>query len=260
MATKEILAIGCHPDDAEEFVGGTLLLLKQVGYSVTLAVMTQGESGSRTVPAAEIIRIRDQEARAAADILGARYVNLGFTDERVFEDDRSTQELVRLIRDVDPAAIFTHPHTLDYMADHKNTGRLVLAAGPAAKHSNYEAGTSSLPIDQLPYLYHWDMQNLVDEGRQFAPVTTVVLINEVINQKIAAMACHISQSGGTAHRQLTEDLGTKVRAYAFIRGMQATQRFANVYGEGFNQQLMAGYPGDNFLGRALGLDRVFSLH
>lgn len=81
-ANKEILAVGCHPDDIEEFYGGTLLLLKQAGYGVSLVVMTQGESGSRTVSAEEIVEIRDQEARNAAALMGANYINLGFIDEK----------------------------------------------------------------------------------------------------------------------------------------------------------------------------------
>lgn len=249
---KTVLAIGCHPDDIEEFAGGTLLLLKDKGFAITMVVMTRGESGSRAVKAEEIIKIRDQEARNAAALLGANYINLGFADEKLEVKPGNTRKLVEAIRGVNPVAIFTHP-VIDYMSDHENTGRLVLEAAPAAKHPNYEAGTAPA-IESLPYLYHWDMQDLRDTNGQYLPVGAIVDISEVIEEKLRAFGQHFSQMGSSEHRK-TSDVTQKARFWGRIRGNQVRV----LYGEGFNQQLMAGYPPRNFLAEVLGVDKVYSL-
>lgn len=251
-ANKEVLAIGCHPDDIEEFCGGTLILLKQAGFAITMAVMTRGESGSRAVSAEEIIKIRDQEARNAAALLGANYINLGFADEKLEVKPGNTRKLVEVIRGVNPVAIFTHP-VIDYMSDHENTGRLVLEAGPAAKHPNYETGTAPA-IEKLPFLYHWDMQDLKDTNGQYAHVGTIVDISKVIEEKLGAFGQHVSQMGFSEHRK-TSDVTQKARLWGRIRGNQV----GVLYGEGFNQQFMAGYPSGNFLAEVLGIDKVYSL-
>lgn len=49
---KKVLAIGGHPDDMEQFAGGTLALLTKEGCEVFIAAMTAGECGSRQLPAA----------------------------------------------------------------------------------------------------------------------------------------------------------------------------------------------------------------
>lgn len=250
---KEVLAIGCHPDDIEEFCGGTLLLLKEAGYGLTLAVMTQGESGSRVASAEEIAKIRDHEAREAAIALGAKYINLGLSDEKVEVNPDNTRKLVKVIREVKPQIILTHP-VIDYMSDHENTGRLVLEAGPAAKHPNYEADTTASAIDRLPYLYHWDPQDLKLPTGQYAPIGTIVDISSVIEDKLAAFAKHSSQMGFSEHRK-TSDVVEKARLWGRIRGLQVGVS----YGEGLNQQLMAGYPTRNILAEALGIDKVYSL-
>lgn len=252
-ANKEVLAIGCHPDDIEEFVGGTLLLFKKAGYTVTLAVMTRGESGSKVVSAEEIARIRDLESRKAAAMMGVNYINLGFCDERVFVDDESTKKLVKVIRERNPQVILTHP-TTDYMKDHENTAGLVLSAAPAAKHANYETDTQAGYIGLLPHLYHWDMQDLKTPEGQYAPMTTLVDISEVIEEKLDILGQHESQAGSQAHRQKGSMLH-KARLWARIRGYQIGVEYA----EGFNQQLMAGFPVSNSLANALGLEKVYSL-
>ena len=251
--TKEVLAVGCHPDDIEEFAGGTLLLLKEAGYNITLAVMTGGESGSRTASKKEIVRIRDLEARSAVAMLGADYINLGLEDEKVEVKPENTRKLVEVIRHVNPAIILTHPIT-DYMSDHENTGKLVLEAGPAAKHPNYVA-TKAPAIDRLPYVYHWDMQDLKTPGGQYASVGTIVDISEVIEQKLKIFGQHVSQMGFSEHRP-TSDVLEKARLWGRIRGNQVG---VMMYGEGFNQQLMAGYPTKNILAEVLGTDKVYSL-
>src|SRR3990167_3837982 len=179
---KSVLATGGHPDDMEQFAGGTLLLLKQAGYKVVIVALTSGECGSHTVTPEEIVRIRDKEARAGAKIIGAEFVNLGIRDGSIEYNLANTTKIVALIRDINPQIIITHP-TSDYMTDHWHTGQLVLWAVPEAGHDNFPANSDAPAIAAHPYVYHTDTQGLIGSDGQIARVNTIVDITTTIEQK-----------------------------------------------------------------------------
>src|SRR4051812_29212490 len=72
--SKRILAIGAHPDDLEFACGGILLAEAARGSEIFLCVCSRGESGTNGTP-----EERQAEARAAADLLGAKveFLDLG---------------------------------------------------------------------------------------------------------------------------------------------------------------------------------------
>ncbi|HET6423293.1 MAG TPA: PIG-L family deacetylase, partial [Planctomycetaceae bacterium] len=55
--TVRVLAIHAHPDDVEIQCAGTLLRLKQLGCSITVATMTPGDLGSAELPPDEIAAV-----------------------------------------------------------------------------------------------------------------------------------------------------------------------------------------------------------
>lgn len=245
MANKEVLSIHGHPDDGEQFAGGTLLLLKKAGYGITIAALTDGACGSHTQTAEEIITIRLKEAQDAATLLGAKYVNLGIRDGSIEYNLENTRKLVKLIREVNPEIIITHP-TEDYMTDHSHTGRLILWAIPEAGHKNFEAETDASPIERLPYTYHTDPQGLTLSDGQIVRVNTIVDISDVIEKKLEAFATHKSQMGFLFQGKTQEGepaSARKTRRWAITRGEQVRIE----YGEGFYQQLHAEYPRKNIL-------------
>src|ERR1041385_5002720 len=75
-----ILAIGAHPDDIEILCAGTLALYAQARHNVTMAVFTDGSMGDLHIPPPKLARIRQEEQRAAADIIGARLLRPAITD------------------------------------------------------------------------------------------------------------------------------------------------------------------------------------
>jgi len=245
MVKKEVLAIGGHPDDMEQFAGGTLILLKKAGYGVTIAALTDGACGSHSQTAEKIISIRLKEAQDAARLLGAKYINLGIRDGSIEYNLESTRKLVKLIREVNPEIIITHP-TDDYMTDHSHTGRLVLWAVPEAGHKNFEAETDAPPIQRLPYTYHTDPQGLSFSDGQIVRVNTIVDISGVIEQKLEAFVAHISQMEFLFQSETQRDepaAARKTRRWAITRGEQVRIE----YGEGFTQELLAEYPRKNIL-------------
>ena len=66
-----------------------------------------------------------REARKAAEICGAEYATLGFSDAEINAADRDQQHaVIDVIRDARPDLIITHSRG-DYMGDHNEISRLV---------------------------------------------------------------------------------------------------------------------------------------
>ncbi|MEX0621846.1 MAG: PIG-L family deacetylase [Candidatus Woykebacteria bacterium] len=248
---KKILAIGGHPDDVEQFAGGTLALLAKEGCEILIAALTAGECGSRQLPAEKIVKIRREESEKAAKVLGAKFINVGLPDGSLSYDLETTKKVVKLIREFSPDVIITHP-TTDYMTDHFHTGKLVLWAVPETTHPNFPAGTKAPALKKYPYVYHTDPQGLIGPDGQIVTVNTIVDISETIDQKLKAFGNHKSQMGFLEKGKM--DAVEKTRRWAITRGQQIKVE----YGEGFYQELLEEYPRKNILTEIL-KDKVFTL-
>src|SRR5438034_1344997 len=97
MESIDILTIAAHPDDIELTCSGTLMKMLDMGYSLGILDLTQGEMGTRGAQ-----EIRAQEAEAARAVIGARFrerLNLG--DSRLtasIENRFALAEKIRLAR------------------------------------------------------------------------------------------------------------------------------------------------------------------
>jgi len=119
-----VLAIGAHPDDLEILCAGTLALYAQAKHNVTMAVFTDGSMGDVHIPPAKLARIRFEEQKAAAEIIGARLLWPAITDEHVFPNEAQRRVMIDLLREADPDVIFTHSAN-DYHPDHRYLAQLV---------------------------------------------------------------------------------------------------------------------------------------
>ncbi len=64
----DILAVGAHPDDVEISIGGTLVKMKEAGYSIVICHCTDGEPtpyGTREAREVDFIRLRQRLAEGA---------------------------------------------------------------------------------------------------------------------------------------------------------------------------------------------------
>lgn len=245
--TDIVLALGAHPDDVEFFAGGTLWLLSQKGYDVWIVSMTSGECGSRTVGPVEISDIRILEAERGANELGAQYETLGIQDGCLSNDLETVKIVVSLIRRIRPKIIFTHP-PVDYMEDHTHTSQLVHWAVPESTHPNFPIEKGDPILRQKPHVYHFDPEGLTTPDGQFARVNTIVDVSSDFGRKLSAISAHESQNGPDGLLVKSAQLD------ATVRGRQARI----IYGEGFSQQLIEGYPRRNILSDILG-EKVFTL-
>ena len=83
---KNVLGIFAHPDDAEILCAGTLSLLKKSGWSVHIATVALGDKGTSVHMRDDIIRIRNAEAKKAAELIGGTYHCLEFEDVYILYD------------------------------------------------------------------------------------------------------------------------------------------------------------------------------
>lgn len=122
-----LTAVVSHPDDADIFCGGTLAKHADRGDEVTIVYMTRGEYGGFDTTEAEVADTREEEAKAAAETLGAEAVFLDFEDGRVTYSMENRLQLVDVLRQHQPDIILTHFRD-DMHPDHRATSRLVTDA------------------------------------------------------------------------------------------------------------------------------------
>ena len=116
----DILAFGAHPDDVELGCAGTILKEISLGKTVGIVDLTRGELGNRG--SAEI---RDQEANAAAEILGVTVrENLGMRDGFFVNDEKHQLEIIKMIRKYKPEIVLCNAID-DRHIDHGKGSKLV---------------------------------------------------------------------------------------------------------------------------------------
>jgi len=105
---ERVMVIVAHPDDAESWVGGTMAKLAREGETVSYVIVTNGDKGSadRSMSPHALARIRAEEQREPAAILGVRHVEfLGYPDGDV-EDTRALWlDITRELRRVRPGLV-----------------------------------------------------------------------------------------------------------------------------------------------------------
>jgi LmbE family N-acetylglucosaminyl deacetylase len=215
-----VLAFGAHPDDLEFQIGGTLARYAQMGARVTMAVVTNGDVGSSTLPMEEIAEVRRQEALAAANLIGADLIWIGYHDEFFFHNEESRRRLIDVMRQAEPDVVFCH-WTDDYHPDHSLSGQAVRDARIMTAVPNIV--TEHPPLSRIPELFFYDTL----AGINFSP-EVYVDISDTFPIKKDMLACHVSQNQWI--RDIFQaDLTDLMEVQTRFRGLQAGKRHA----EGF---------------------------
>ncbi|CCG53904.1 Protein of unknown function [Flavobacterium indicum GPTSA100-9 = DSM 17447] len=116
----DILAFGAHPDDVELGCSGTIAKEVSLGKKVGIIDLTRGELGTRGSK-----EIRDQEAMAAATILGVQIrENLNFRDGFFINDEQHQLEIIKKIRKYQPEIVLCNAID-DRHIDHGKGSKLV---------------------------------------------------------------------------------------------------------------------------------------
>ncbi len=244
-----MLAIHAHPDDVEFQCAGTLALLAERGHAIDIATMTPGDCGSKDLPPEEIAAIRREEARRAAEILGARYTCLEFRDLSIVVDNDAKRRVTEQLRRARPRIVFTAP-PVDYMEDHEATSRLVRDACFSASCPNYATRQwePAAPLDWIPHLYYVDAVEGADLWGEPIVPHFYVDVTTTFDTKRRMLACHDSQRRWLrAQHGIDEYLDNQER-WSARRGSEIGTRHA----EAFRQHRGHPYPSDNLLASLLG--------
>lgn len=186
------LAIAAHPDDIEFVMAGTLILLGRAGYDLHYLNLANGSCGANETDADTTIRIRRDEARAAAAFLGATFHDSLVNDVEIFYDRPTLARVASIVRDVAPDILLTHSPQ-DYMEDHSNACRLAVTAAFCRGMPNFPVDPPRPAIDRPLTLYHAQPHGNADQLGQPVLPTLFVDISTVLDRKAEMLACHKSQ-------------------------------------------------------------------
>ena len=242
--SPRILAVHAHPDDIEFQCAGTLALLKQAGCPIAVATMTAGDCGSAELDADEISAVRREEARQAAELLGADYTCLEFKDLSICVDNDSRRRVTELVRKTRPDIVITAP-PVDYMSDHEMTSRLVRDATFNASCPNYatQQWDPAPATVKIPHLYYVDPIEGVDWFGQAIAPDFVIDVTATFDLKLKMLACHDSQRAWLRQQHGLDEYLEGCRRWSKQRGSEIGVE----YGEAFRQHKGHPYPHDNLL-------------
>jgi LmbE family N-acetylglucosaminyl deacetylase len=185
-----------------------------------MCVATDGTAGHMVIKPPELARIREREARSAAQLIRADFIWLGFRDELIFNDEPTRLAFVDAIRQAEPDIIITHAPN-DYHPDHRTVSRLVFDASFVASLPNIETKHPAHPL--VPPLYYMDTV----AGKGFHP-SEYVDITSTMEVKRQMLACHESQVKWLKdHDDI--DVMEFIEVMARARGFQCNVQYA----EGF---------------------------
>jgi len=249
--TRTAFAVAAHPDDIEFMMAGTLLLLGEAGYGLHYMNVANGSCGSMTMDAAETVRVRAGEARAAAQSLGATWHAPLVDDIQIYYTPELVARLCAIVREVNPTILLL-PSPQDYMEDHMNAARLMVTAAFCRNMPNFPTDPPTPPVTGEMAVYHALPYGL--KGPLAEPIRPdfVVDVSAVIGPKRAALACHKSQKEWLDRSQgIDSYLKTMEEMTAAVGRMSG--RFA--FGEGWRRRSHLGFGGEAFdpLREALGV-------
>jgi LmbE family N-acetylglucosaminyl deacetylase len=187
-----VLAIGAHPDDIEFMAAGTLALLKQAGCEIHYINLANGNCGSVQYDSKALSRMRAEEGRKAAQVLGAHFHPSLVNDLEVFYDLKTLRRLAAVVREAKPKLVLTHSPQ-DYMEDHTNTCRLAVTAAFTHGIPNFKTVPSKSAYDGDVTVYHWMPHGFQDGLRQRVVPGAFVNTTTAQSTKIAALSEHRSQ-------------------------------------------------------------------
>lgn len=238
---KKIVVIHSHPDDTEAFCAGTLKLLKDKGYEITIVTLTGGGLGGVNMSEEETVHVRASEAQEAAAVLDAKYISLGYRDGFLFDSEEARLKVIELLRREKAGIVFTHLPN-DYHSDHRTTCQIVEIAAMVSTLAN--APSQSEPLEITPLLYHTATITLTDQlGSPIDEPHFYVDISTSIDTKMEMLAKHHSQHELMKHMHKMDNFFELMREYNEDLG----ERIGAKYAEVFWQHLGGGFQKDDLI-------------
>lgn len=221
---KKAMFIFAHPDDIEFGVAGTAAVWARAGTEIIYVVITDGNVGSHDaeMTAERLAQIRRAEQTAAAEVVGAECIFLGYHDGFLQPTLELRKDLVRLLRTHRPDAVVCGDPSNYFPSDFYINHPDHRAAGQAALDAVF-------PASEMTLLY----PDLAAEGLVGHKVDYVFIsfgtktnhyvdITDVMDLKLVALRKHESQMGDW-------DPEPMIREWAAEIGKQVGFKYAEGY-------------------------------
>lgn len=170
-----LMVVMAHPDDAEIWCGGTLILHAARGDNVRICSLSYTEDSQRGL-----------EAKTSAERLGCKVDCLGMEDTKIRDTEDKVARLSRHIKSFQPDTIITHWYD-DMHPDHEATFRIVRRA-----HLQCFFVKPAEDIQPFPRIFCCDSLGSVGLHGPFKP-DRYVDVTDIWDRKIAAINAHQSQ-------------------------------------------------------------------
>ncbi len=194
MASEKIraLAIGCHPDDIEFGMAGTMLLLQKAGVEIHFMTVANGSLGTNCMSREQIVATRHQECIDAANLVNVIFHDPICDDIEVFYTYENICRVAEVVREVDPSIILTHgPY--DYMEDHVCTGKLAVTAAFCRGMTNLRCNPKFAPTLRDVAVYHSMPHSVTDQLNRPVEADLFVNVESELETKKAMLCKHVSQ-------------------------------------------------------------------
>jgi LmbE family N-acetylglucosaminyl deacetylase len=240
---ERAMVVHAHPDDAEFGCAGTIAGMAARGVEVTLVVATNGDAGGEGDRTPEELRqVREQEQRAAADILGIKtIVNLGYPDGYLTPSLELRKDITREIRKHRPNLVITANPV-------RNLGPIYgnhpdhLAVGEATLAAIYPTARNPMAVRELKELEgldKWVVDWVYVIGTTLAEANHYEDITDFMEKKKAALLAHRSQ--------LEAEVGEyQAKANAFVARQAREKGFGEMeYAEEFYKMFTGSLASDD---------------
>ena len=218
-----------HPDDVDFGAGGTVASWTDEGHRVEYCLVTRGEAGGfdASMPRADVGRLRLDEQRAAAAILGVAAVHdLGFSDGSVEPNLALRREISAMIRAVRPDRVLTQSPERRWdriFASHPDH----LATGEATMCAVYPDARNEFAFPELLRERALEPHTVAETWVMGGPSPRqIVDVTAQFDRKLAALECHASQHRDTA--AMRERVSAWGRTVAEANGL-GTDRMAEAF-------------------------------
>ena len=235
-------AVAAHPDDIEFLMAGTLIHLAEATYEIHCLTIANGSCGTTTRPTDEIVRVRREEAMAAAASIGAVFHESLVPDIEIFYEKELLARVAAIVREVAPEILLVQSPD-DYMEDHQNAARLAVTAAFCRGMPNFPTDPPRPPVEGDVAVYHAQPHGNRDPLRRLVQSDLFVDISGVVGRKRDVLACHRSQKewldesqGMDSYLTAMEDFGRQVG--------RLSGRFE--YAEGWRRRLHLGFGPEDF--------------
>ncbi len=230
LKPQVVLGIVAHPDDLDFGSSGTMAKFAKQGAKVYYLILTDGSKGSedKSITSAQLVKIRENEQKAALKILGGQEVFfLGYPDGQLEITMEAKKEVIKIIRKVKPDVVVTMDPSMIYSTergyinhpDHRAAGQIALdAVFPLARD-------------------HLSFPELYDQGYEPHKTKTVLLINfdkanfyvdisSTFDTKIKALRAHTSQIKDP--KQTIEWIGQMAEMIGKRAGLKKAEGFLRI--------------------------------